>query len=157
MRTRCLVIAAELEGTPPVGLDADEVRRATTFLRWMADNHFTFLGYRDYVLKDLGEGEAVVPVTGTGLGLLRSDPPMGQEPDVLTPWARELAHEKKALVITKANSRSTVHRMTYLDYVGVRQFDEAGEVIGERRFLGLYASTAYTGSVTRIPLVAVKV
>ena len=157
MRTRCLVIAAELEGTPPVGLDADEVRRATTFLRWMADNHFTFLGYRDYVLKDLGEGEAVVPVTGTGLGLLRSDPPMGQEPDVLTPWARELAHEKKALVITKANSRSTVHRMTYLDYVGVRQFDEAGEVIGERRFLGLYASTAYTDSVTRIPLVADKV
>ena len=47
--------------------------------------------------------------------------------------------------------------MTYLDYVGVRQFDEAGEVIGERRFLGLYASTAYTDSVTRIPLVADKV
>jgi glutamate dehydrogenase len=157
MRTRCLVIAAELEGAPPAGVDADEVRRSITFLRWMADNHFTFLGYRDYLLSPVEGGEAVVPVTGSGLGLLRSDPPLGQAPNVLTPWARELAHAKQVLVITKANSLSTVHRMAYLDYVGVRQFDESGQVVGERRFLGLYASTAYTDSVMRIPLVADKV
>jgi glutamate dehydrogenase len=158
MRTRCLVLAAELEGAPPSSVPADEVQRSITFLRWMADNHFTFLGYRDYVLTPVeGGGEAVVPVTGSGLGLLRSDPPLGQDPDVLTPWASELAHAQKILVLTKANSRSTVHRMAYLDYVGVRQFDAAGEVVGERRFLGLYASTAYTDSVTRIPLVADKI
>ena len=40
------------------------------------------------------------------------------------------------LVLTKANSRSTVHRPAYLDYVGVKTFDAAGEVVGERRFLG---------------------
>ncbi len=160
MRTRCLVIAAELEGTPPRDCDLEEVRRAVNFLRWMADNHFTFLGARDYELRPgagADGGEAILPVTGSGLGLLRSDPPQGTAPLSLTPWASELAHAKTVLVLTKANSLSTVHRTTFLDYVGVKQFNDAGEVIGERRFLGLYASTAYTDSVMRIPLVSDKI
>ena len=37
-----------------------------------------------------------------------------------------------------------MHRPTYLDYVGVKRFDADGRVVGERRFLGLFASTAYT-------------
>ncbi|HEU5240983.1 MAG TPA: NAD-glutamate dehydrogenase domain-containing protein, partial [Ornithinibacter sp.] len=67
------------------------------------------------------------------------------------------AHEPSVLVLTKANTRSTVHRIAHLDYVGVKQYDDDGEVVGERRFLGLYASTAYTESVLRVPLVAEKV
>ena len=61
------------------------------------------------------------------------------------------AREKTVLVLTKANSRSTVHRPAYLDYVGVKKFRD-GEVVGERRFLGLNSSAAYTESLTRIPL-----
>jgi glutamate dehydrogenase len=157
MRSRCLVLAAELEGSPPVGVDPDEVALATRFLRWMADDHFTFLGYRDYTLSSTDEGEVITAVTGTGLGLLRADPPLGKEPDVLTPEASAVAHERRVLVLTKANSKSTVHRITHLDYVGVKTYDDDGEVVGERRFLGLYASTAYTESVMRVPLVAEKV
>ena len=44
-----------------------------------------------------------------------------------------------------------MHRPAYLDYIGVKKF-ENGEVVGERRFLGLYSSAAYTESLTRIPL-----
>ncbi len=157
MRSKCLVIAAELEGAPPVGIDPDEVTMSTRFLRWMADDHFTFLGYRDYTLGQTDEGEVITAVTGTGLGLLRADPPLGRDPDVLSPEASAQAHEHRVLVLTKANSRSTVHRVIHLDYVGVKTYDESGEVVGERRFLGLYASTAYTESVTRVPLVAEKV
>ncbi len=157
MRSKCLVLAAELEGTPPVGVDSDEVALATRFLRWMADDHFTFLGYRDYTLSESGDGEIISPVTGSGLGMLRPDPPLGKEPDLLTPQAREKAHEAKILVLTKANSQSTVHRIAHLDYVGVKAYDDEGTVVGERRFLGLYASTAYTESVLRVPLVAEKV
>jgi glutamate dehydrogenase len=157
MRTRCLVVAAELEGAPPPGLPEDEVTRAIGFLRWMADNHFTFLGYREYRLEHTTEGEVSRPVTGSGLGLMRSDPPLGRPVVPLTAEASEKAHEPTILVLTKANSRSTVHRPAYLDYVGVKVYDEEGEVVGERRFLGLYASTAYTDSVMRLPLVAEKV
>ncbi len=157
MRSKCLVLAAELEGTPPEGIDADETALAIRFLRWMADDHFTFLGFRDYTLRQSAEGEYIVPVTGSGLGLLRSDPPLGQDPALLTPQASAKAHEPNILVLTKANTRSTVHRVTHLDYVGVKQYDDDGQVVGERRFLGLYASTAYTESVMRVPLVAEKV
>ncbi len=157
MRSRCLVLAAELEGSPPQSVDADETALAIRFLRWMADDHFTFLGLRDYTLRQTAEGEFISPVTGSGLGLLRSDPPLGQDPALLTPQASAKAHEPNILVLTKANTRSTVHRVTHLDYVGVKQYDEQGRVVGERRFLGLYASTAYTESVMRVPLVAEKV
>ncbi|GGL28566.1 NAD-glutamate dehydrogenase [Phycicoccus endophyticus] len=157
MRSRCLVLAAELEGAPPSGLGPDEVVRATRFLRWMADNHFTFLGYREYTLEGTPQGEVIAPVTGTGLGLLRADPPLGVAPDVLSPEASAIAHRPELLVLTKANSTSTVHRVAHLDYVGVKVYDGRGEVVGERRFLGLYASTAYTESVTRVPVVAEKV
>jgi glutamate dehydrogenase len=157
MRSKCLVLAAELEGSPPEGVDADETALAIRFLRWMADDHFTFLGFRDYSLRQTAEGEFISPITGSGLGLLRSDPPLGHDPDLLTPQASAKAHEPNILVLTKANTRSTVHRVTHLDYVGVKQYDEDGQVVGERRFLGLYASTAYTESVMRVPLVAEKV
>ncbi len=157
MRSKCLVLAAELEGTPPADVDPDETALAIRFLRWMADDHFTFLGYRDYTLHDTGEGEVIAPITGSGLGLLRSDPPLGLDPVLLTPQASAKAHEPNILVLTKANTRSTVHRIAHLDYVGVKRYDEQGKVVGERRFLGLYASTAYTESVMRVPLVAEKV
>ncbi len=157
MRSRCLVIAAELEGAPPAGTDPDEVSLATRFLRWMADDHFTFLGYREYTLSTTDEGEVITAVTGSGLGLLRADPPLGRTPDVLSDEASAVAHQHRLLVLTKANSKSTVHRIAHLDYVGVKTYNEDGEVVGERRFLGLYASTAYTESVQRVPLVAEKV
>ena len=66
------------------------------------------------------------------------------------------AREKTLLVLAKANSKSTVHRSVYLDYIGVKVFDHAGEVVGERRFLGLFSSAAYTESLTRIPVIRKK-
>ena len=60
-------------------------------------------------------------------------------------------------MLTKANSRATVHRPSYLDYVGVKRFGDAGQVIGECRFLGLYTTTAYKSSPADIPLLRDKV
>ncbi len=157
MRSRCLVIAAEIEGAPPKGVSPAEVARSVAFLRWMSENHFTFLGYREYALTETEGGEAIVPVTASGLGLLRSDPSLGDSPIPLSEDNRRHAHEPTLLIVTKANSRSTVHRRAYLDYVGIKQYDENGRVLGERRFLGLYASTAYTDSITRLPFVAQKI
>jgi glutamate dehydrogenase len=71
--------------------------------------------------------------------------------------ARAKAREHRLLVLTKANSRATVHRPSYLDYIGVKKFDEAGNVVGERRFLGLFSSAAYTESVRRVPVIRRKV
>jgi glutamate dehydrogenase len=150
-------ITDELEIDPPTGIDPEEVAEARALLTWLADAHFTFLGYREYRLVDRGGQDALLGETGTGLGILRYDQTASSGYHRLNAQARAKAREKTLLVITKANSRATVHRPVYLDYIGVKTFDAAGEVIGERRFLGLFASSAYTDSVRRIPLVRRKI
>ncbi|HEX5017029.1 MAG TPA: NAD-glutamate dehydrogenase, partial [Actinomycetes bacterium] len=94
---------------------------------------------------------------GTGLGLLRGDHAESAAFSKLPPEVRAKAREKELLILTKANSRSTVHRPAYLDYIGIKTFDENGEVSGERRLLGLFTTSAYSESVTRIPVLRRKV
>ncbi|WP_329399383.1 NAD-glutamate dehydrogenase [Streptomyces melanogenes] len=162
MRDSALRIADELPKEPKAGdLRDEEVDEARELLRWLSDDHFTFLGYREY---ELHEDDSLAAVPGTGLGILRSDPQHGDDSHPVSPSferlpadARAKAREHKLLVLTKANSRATVHRPSYLDYVGVKKFDDDGNVIGERRFLGLFSSAAYTESVRRVPVVRRKV
>ncbi|MGK5628601.1 NAD-glutamate dehydrogenase [Streptomyces sp. URMC 123] len=179
MRDAALRIAEELPKEPTADdLRDQEVEEARELLRWLAADHFTFLGYREYELTrartDGDEEDVLTAVPGTGLGILRSDPhhkeadrahagvPLHPRPSSpsfsrLPADARAKAREHKLLVLTKANSRATVHRPSYLDYVGVKKFDEQGNVVGERRFLGLFSSAAYTESVRRVPVIRRKV
>jgi glutamate dehydrogenase len=158
MRRRALEIARELEEDPPP-LDPDEVAEARAFLTWLEDHNFTFLGYREYELVD-DDGELrLKTVAGSGLGILRQGG-RGQSSrgfEALPPRVRTLALEPYLLNITKANSRATVHRPSYLDYIGVKRFDAQGRVIGERRFLGLYTHTAYQARPSEIPILRRKV
>ncbi|WP_236245010.1 NAD-glutamate dehydrogenase [Streptomyces sp. CC210A] len=165
MRDAALRLADGLSGEPTADdLRPTEVDEARELLRWLADDHFTFLGYREYNLVD---GDALAAVPGTGLGILRSDPhhsgddahghPVSPSFNRLPADARAKAREHKLLILTKANSRATVHRPSYLDYIGVKKFDAAGNVVGERRFLGLFSSAAYTESVRRVPVIRRKV
>ena len=152
MHDRVHVILADLEEHPPP-VPPEELAEGEAFLLWLADNHFTFLGYREYRLERQGEEEVLIAVPGTGFGILRADP---AAPTALPEPAAAKAREKTLLVLAKANSRATVHRPVHLDYVGVKKFDEQGEVVGERRFLGLFSSAAYTESVSHIPLAREK-
>lgn len=164
MRDAALRIAEDLPNEPTApDLREYELEEARELLRWLADDHFTFLGYREYNLVD---GDSLSAVPGTGLGILRSDPhhsgkddghPVSPSFNRLPADARAKAREHRLLVLTKANSRSTVHRPSYLDYVGVKKFDADGNVVGERRFLGLFSSAAYTESVRRVPVIRRKV
>jgi glutamate dehydrogenase len=120
-------------------------------LAWLSAGHFTFLGYRAYDLT----GAEPKPVPGTGLGILRHD---GDDSFAVTPpGGKHGTHQPRLLVLAKSSTMSTVYRPSYLDYVAVRRFNEAGRVVGEYRFLGLYAQAAYTESVTRIPVLRRKV
>ena len=122
------------------------VRRVTDLLRWLVDDHFLFLGYREYRVV----GDRFLAVPDTGLGILRADDPADQFHAVASELDPEL------LVITKDSRRSPVHRPAYLDYLGVRVFDREGRQVREHRFLGLLGSSAYTEDVARIPLLRDK-
>jgi glutamate dehydrogenase len=157
IRDQVRVIVAELDERPlPVA--PDELADAKELLEWMADDHFTFLGYREYELH-MQDGEDVLSsVPGSGLGILRESErkPVSHSFARLSPEARRLAHAPTLLNLTKANSRATVHRPAYLDYVGLKRFDERGAVCGECRFLGLYTHTAYSTTPWEIPVLRRK-
>jgi glutamate dehydrogenase len=155
MKATCSQLAQDLVDAPPAGISAEEVEQARGLLEWLADNHFTFLGYREYALHRGDDADTLEAVQGTGLGLLRYD--RTGDGVLLSEQARVVARARELLIITKANSRATVHRNTYLDYISVKQFDSHGEVTGEKRFLGLFTSSAYTESVTRVPVLRDKV
>jgi glutamate dehydrogenase len=158
MRTRAGEIVAELGESPPP-LDPEEVEEARSFLSWIEDHHFTFLGYREYdVVHDEGSVR-LTSVADSGLGILRQSGGKRSSHgfDKLPSGVRERALEPYLLNLTKANSRATIHRPAYLDYIGVKRFDEEGRVVGERRFLGLYTTTAYHASPREIPILRRKV
>ena len=158
MRERMHDIIAGLASTPP-SIEADEAAEARDFLQWLTADNFVLLGCRDYALTS-AEGEyALRIVPGSGLGLLRGEGEGGQSRSfaALPPQLRAQAHLPVVLTVTKTNTRSTVHRPGYLDFVGVKTFDSDGRVNGERRVIGLLASTAYGTSPAHIPLLRRKV
>ena len=157
MRQRAHELAASLE-TEPLPLPSNDVIEARALLDWMVDNHFTFLGARRYRLERGRSADRLVPDAASGLGLLRArraGHPMHTA--TLTGSVREHARARTLLVITKANSVATIHRATFLDYVGVKTFNARGEVTGEHRFLGLWTSSAYSRSPHEIPVLRHKV
>ena len=158
MRGKIGEIVEGIEEDPPP-LEDDDLSETRAFLEWIQANNFTFLGHREYDLTEHDGEDALSSVEGTGLGILHSSvsKPVSRSLSDLPPDVRRLARTPKLLNLTKANARSTVHRPSYLDYIGVKKFDAAGNVTGERRFLGLYTFSAYSASVFDIPLVRRKV
>jgi glutamate dehydrogenase len=157
MRDKARALAQEVTAGVR-GVRKQEEAETAEFLEWLADNHFTFLGYREYELERGRSADRLVPVPRSGLGLLRSGKGRPQPTATeLTGELRRKAREAALLIVTKANSISTVHRSTYLDYVGVKTFDQRGNVVGERRFIGLFTSGTYSTSPREIPLLRHKV
>ena len=140
----------------PIGNDVVLTKETEELLKWMTDDHFTFLGFREYQLQNRKDKVYLRPVDGTGLGILRSDDRGGRTIE-LSKEMRRYTRSKDRLIITKANSRATVHRHSYLDYVGIKTFDDSGNAIGEQRFLGLFTSAAYSESPRHIPFLRLKI
>ena len=73
MRQRALVIADELAAArgsdTKLPVPDKDVTDSIELLKWLAHDHFTFLGYREYQL----DGDVLTAVPGTGLGILRGD------------------------------------------------------------------------------------
>src|SRR5450756_2437643 len=173
MHQAALDVAGSL--AEPVPTPAAERDEARALLEWMADDHNTFLGYREYdLLAETGAAarigaDGVAPETGadgadmlrsipgTGLGILRhAGEPVSTSFAKLPAEVRTKARDASLLNLTKSNAYSTVHRPTHLDYVGVKRFDSAGNVVGERRFLGLWSAAAYNMRPEEIPVLRRK-
>ncbi len=158
MRSKNRELIQQLETDPPKIIDQEELEEAREFLRWVDSNYFIYLGYREYRLQSRKGSQFVVPIEDSGLGILRTLLPSALERSK-TPLSRpavRYARRKNLLLVTKAQSKSPVHRSVHMDYVGVKTFDAKGNVNGEKRFLGLFTSVAYRYSAREIPFLRKK-
>ncbi len=157
MRQNMLDVAEDLphRGLP---LPEDEVNEAREFLQWAAQDNFTFLGYREYeVAKQEGE-EVLRAVEASGQGILHKAERSVAPRSLSSLMAASLPQSGAidAVILTKTNARSHVHRSGYMDYIGVLRFDAHGKPVAEQRFLGLFTSSAYMRSPQEVPLVRQK-
>lgn len=146
-------------------IDRDVAKETAAFLNWLADDHFTFLGSREYkfAVDDSGHLAKEEPefVSESSLGILR-DPEQfilkrGHEPTIITEQISEFLHEDDPIIVSKGSMVSRVHRRVRVDYIGVKQFDDHGQVVGETRFAGLFTADAYNRMTRDVPLIRKKV
>ena len=138
----------------------NEIKESVAFLKWIKNNNFVFLGVRDYKLSGTEQKKTLRLVTGSSLGVLRNDskskmyrhiadlPELAQDQMLL---------QKVPLILCKSRTCSTVHRSEYTDIIDVLFFSEDGRLVGMRRFIGLYTSSAYSSDPATIPIVRLKV
>ncbi len=144
----------------PPPLRSETLDEAVSFLEWLRDDNFTFLGMREYRYSGSGSTGKLKRADKPALGIL-SDPDLrvlrqGDEALSTTPEIRAFLTGPEPLLVTKANTKSKVHRQTYMDYIGIKTFNQRGKLTGELRAVGLFTSTAYTRSVMRIPYLRSK-
>ncbi|MBJ3785244.1 NAD-glutamate dehydrogenase [Devosia sediminis] len=144
--------AAGLDALKPAQRDEGD-----RFVTWLTEHNFTFLGAREYRL----EGGELVPVEGSGLGILR-DPNLkvlrsGPEYVESTGELVAFVEGPDPVLVTKANVRARVHRRAHMDYVGIKLFDAKGKASGELRVVGLYTAQALATPHTDVPLIRRKI
>lgn len=147
-----------LVGENAFGPAQNDKAEVQSFLTWLLDNHFTFLGYEEFVVESDAAGGSLVYDESSFLGLprvLRSG--LSNEDLRIEDYAVSYLREPRLLSFAKASQPSRVHRPAYPDYVSIRQMDADGKVIKECRFMGLYTSTVYGESVYTIPYIRGKV
>ncbi|MDC0603412.1 NAD-glutamate dehydrogenase, partial [Aliiglaciecola sp.] len=119
---------------------------------------FTLMGYRYYDVNAIEGDHRWSPQNESSLGLMKNS--ISDRERIMSKMpqsARKEALSDKPLILTKTNSRSRVHRPAYMDYIGIKRFDDAGNVIGEDRFIGLYSASFYNSSATQLPVLKGKI
>ncbi|MDD2056139.1 NAD-glutamate dehydrogenase [Pseudomonas sp. GD03860] len=157
MKTKLREIAALVEQTPYAPAQGEKAE-VSAFLEWLLGNHFTFLGYEEFVVHGDAQGGQLVYDDSSFLGLTRLlRAGLTAEDLRIEDYAVNYLNEPLLLSFAKAAYPSRVHRPAYPDYVSIRQLDADGKVIKECRFMGLYTSSVYGESVRNIPYIRGKV
>ena len=156
MRTLCQDTVNELAKKQPKP-KSELAKEICDFMQWIHDDHFTLLGACDYDIK----GKTVIPVLDSALGILSN--PKSNILDEISDLATRPASDKgkftedaSPLMIVKTSHKSMVHRPVYMDVICVKRYGAKGKVLGQRVFVGLFTSGAYSRAPKDIPLMRLK-
>lgn len=136
----------------------DVIAQGKTFLNWLNDHNFTLMGYRYYSVTPIEGDHIWIPDNDSSLGLMKNS--ISDKQRLLSQMpasARDEALSSNPLLLTKTNTHSRVHRPAYMDYIGIKEFDDKGMVCAEHRFLGLYSASFYNSSAAELPMLREKI
>lgn len=156
MRERLQAIIDEYEHEK-LPCSEEEKQETLTFLRWLLDGHYTMMGYRSYMISARDGDYCWYTKPNASFGLLKVSPDQNEKLLSQSPLsAQRETLSSTPLILTKTNTKSRIHRPAYLDYIGIKRFSPDGKVIGEERFIGLYASSFYHSSAAHLPILQQK-
>lgn len=136
----------------------DVIAQGKTFLKWLNDHNFTLMGYRYYSVTPVEGDHRWISDNDSSLGLMKNS--ISDKERLLSQMpasARDEALSSNPLMLTKTNTHSRVHRPAYMDYIGIKEFDDKGMVCAEHRFLGLYSAAFYNSSAAELPMLREKI
>jgi len=136
-----------------------DAAEAASFIDWMTDNHFTFLGCEDFTVEEKSGKTLIVRDPKSILGTFKQEL-HGSDTMVVDDLPKSMQASilsSELVTFTKSGRRSKIHRPAYPDYIIVKKINKKGEVVGGRRFMGLFTSNVYVESPFNIPLVRNKV
>jgi glutamate dehydrogenase len=143
-RMTAVAAAAAASGTPA----GQEV---AAFLEWAKNEGFEPFGYAYYMVKPgARELERDVP---SRIGVLQdtAHPVYGTCIANIPGDFETLSKRAEPLSIVKADVEGTLHRDQPLDFIGVRNTDQQGNVLGEHCFVGLFTRAATSTPLARLP------
>ncbi|MEQ8735466.1 MAG: NAD-glutamate dehydrogenase [Rhodospirillaceae bacterium] len=160
MRRQAAHIAADFDGGSP-GLDTSQAQEVEDFLHWLHDDHYTFLGYREFTIEAKGKNRILHVQRENNLGVLKK-PSLVMFDGVrsgapVPPLFADFLDESQPLLIVKANHRATVHRRVHYDVVIVKCYNEQGKVVSLRFFAGMFTADVYTSSPNFVPVLRRKI
>ncbi|MER2519153.1 MAG: NAD-glutamate dehydrogenase [Bdellovibrionales bacterium] len=143
---------------------AENTEEVKAFLRWIDDNNFVYLGYRevDFECSDDNKLRSIKVRKNSGLGILR-DPDVrmfGGMRDIVASKSPELqlyVRQYRILSVAKTCAISRVHRMVPMDALFIRAFNSEGRLMSERLFVGLFTSQSYAQSPREVPFLRRKI
>jgi glutamate dehydrogenase len=163
MRTKLNETILQISGSKRHDGIAKDVEEIKAMLRWLDNNNFIFLGYRDIDLEQRdGHLTRIHVLKDSGLGILR-DPEVRmfgglRDKDVrVTSSLQKYVRQHDLLVLTKTDAISVVHRRVPMDAIFVRRFDAEGNIVGERLFVGLFTSQSYAQNPNAVPFLSRKI
>jgi glutamate dehydrogenase len=149
-----LTAVAGLAGRRAVhGEGGDDARETAAFLEWAIEGGFEVFGYAFYRAIP-GTRELTRDLTSR-IGVLRdtSHPVYDRCLAGIPGEYDTLAARANTLSVVKADVESTLHRDQHLDFIGVRETDETGTIIGEHCFIGLFSRAASMTPLAQLPFV----
>lgn len=157
MRKNVVKIIKGIEQSPPP-IEKSLLEESLEFLRWISDDHFTFMGYQKFKVVGQDRALSFQLEQSESLGILQSKTEKREyHLNDFTIEAQNLILSQEILMLGKTNERSKVHRPAYMDFIVIKIINNKNQLLEIHSFEGLYTATAYNSSPQSIPYLRFKV